>query len=172
VAEKPDSQEICFIPDRDYKTFVESRTKQLTGGGVIVDEQGHEVGRHGGVHRFTVGQRKGLGLSAPVAGHSGAPLYVLAVRPAEQVVVIGPKVSLERTELVASNVNWIRPCPDGPIQVSVQIRHRHRAAAATVQSIGGGRVDITFVEPQLAITPGQAAVFYDGDIVVGGGWIC
>jgi tRNA-specific 2-thiouridylase len=177
VADKPDSQEICFIPDNDYRSFVErnltdarlkgSRSIGATREGVFVDEQGHVLGSHEGIHRFTIGQRKGLGL----ASQSGTPMYVLALRPADQQVVVGPKSSLERTTLTASGVNWILGAPAGPIRVAAQIRHRHQAAPATARALGDGHAELVFDAPQIAITPGQAVVFYDGDVVVGGGWI-
>src|SRR5262245_26410018 len=169
VANKPDSQEICFIPDHDYAAFV---TKHAGGAndGVIVDEAGRVVGRHGGIHRFTVGQRKGLGLST-ASGPAGTPMYVLALRPATRQVVVGPKASLERTTLTASGVNWIAGEPRDALTIAAQIRHRHQAAPATVRSLGGARAEVVFDAPQIAITPGQAVVFYDGDDVVGGGWI-
>jgi tRNA-specific 2-thiouridylase len=167
VADKPDSQEICFIPDNDYRSFVTRRVPDAAREGAVVDERGHVVGAHAGIHRFTVGQRKGLGLTAPTA----EPMYVLALRPAEQQVVVGPKSSLEQTTLTASGVNWIAAEPDAPIRASVQIRHRHHAAPATVRSLGDAQAAVVFDAPQLAITPGQAVVFYDGDTVVGGGWI-
>jgi len=167
VAAKPDSQEICFIPDHDYASFVE-RHVPVAAGGAILDESGHRLGRHGGVHRFTVGQRKGLGLpSSP----SGKPLYVLSLKPDTQDVVVGPKASLERTQLTASGVNWIGGAPAAPIRAHVQIRHRHQPAPATIRALGDARADVTFDAPQIAVTPGQAAVFYDGDVVLGGGWI-
>jgi len=165
VADKPDSQEICFIPNDDYAAFVTRRVPEAERAGVIVDERGRVLGRHEGIHRYTVGQRKGLGLSAP------APLYVLALKPAEQQVVVGPKVALERTSLTASGVNWIVERPDGPLRVQAQIRHRHRAAPATVRALEADHAEAVFDEPQMAITPGQAVVFYDGEVVVGGGWI-
>ncbi len=168
VAAKPDSQEICFIPDHDHARFVAARAGSAAAGGTIVDEAGRVLGTHDGVHRFTVGQRKGLGLSR---SPTGAPMYVLALLPADRQVIVGPKRALERTTLTASGVNWIRPEPDAPIRTVVQIRHRHQAAPATVRSLGAGRAEVVFDEPQVAITPGQAAVFYDGDVVVGGGWI-
>jgi tRNA-specific 2-thiouridylase len=133
----------------------------------LVDEGGRVLGSHSGIHRFTVGQRKGLGLASP----TGTPMYVLALRPADQQVVVGPKSSLERTTLTASGVNWIDPEPADTRRVTAQIRHRHEAAPASVRSLGDGRAEAVFDEPQLAITPGQAVVFYDGDAVVGGGWI-
>ena len=168
VADKPDSQEICFIPDNDYRGFVEKQRPDAPRAGQLVDERGAVVGAHEGVHRFTVGQRRGLGLSS---SPSGTPLYVLALRPAEQQVVVGPKSSLERTTLQASAVNWLIDAPTIPIRAAVQIRHRHQAAPATVRATAPGQATVTFDTPQIAITPGQAAVFYDSDIVLGGGWI-
>jgi tRNA-specific 2-thiouridylase len=167
VADKPDSQEICFIPDNDYRTFVTRSVPDAARDGAFVDESGRVVGRHAGIHRFTVGQRKGLGLSS----QAGAPLYVLSLRPADQQVVVGPKTSLERTRLTASGVNWIVAEPSGTLSVAAQIRHHHQAAPAAVRSLGDGRAEVVFDAPQLAISPGQAVVFYDGDAVVGGGWI-
>jgi tRNA-uridine 2-sulfurtransferase len=167
VADKPDSQEICFIPDNDYRAFVTKSVPEAAREGAFVDERGRVVGSHAGIHRFTVGQRKGLGLASPAAG----PMYVLALRPADQQVVVGPKSSLEQTRLTASGVNWIVEEPAGPLRVAAQIRHRHQAAPATVRPLGDGRAEAVFDTPQLAISPGQAVVFYDGDTVVGGGWI-
>jgi tRNA-specific 2-thiouridylase len=171
VAEKPDSQEICFVPDDDYAAFVSRRMSTLATSGTIVDQEGHALGSHEGIHRFTVGQRKGLGLSN---SPDGAPRYVVALRPIHQEVVVGPKSALERTTLTASQVNWIAPRPDAALRVTAQIRHRHRAAAAVVcplESVEGSRAELVFDEPQIAVTPGQAVVFYDDDVVVGGGWI-
>ncbi|HVC19405.1 MAG TPA: tRNA 2-thiouridine(34) synthase MnmA [Vicinamibacterales bacterium] len=165
VADKPDSQEICFVPDHDYASFVARREPSVRREGRLVDQDGRVLGRHDGVHRFTVGQRKGLGLSAP------APLYVLQVRAADGEVVVGPRAALERTKLTASGVNWIEPEPVGARRVSAQIRHRHPPAPGTVTAAGPGRAQLVFDEPQMAVTPGQAVVFYDGDLVVGGGWI-
>jgi tRNA-specific 2-thiouridylase len=165
VADKPDSQEICFIPDDDYAAFVTRRAPDMDHDGIIVDETGRVLGRHGGVHRFTIGQRKGLGLGA------AAPLYVLALQPSDRRVVVGPKSALERTTLTASNVNWMAAEPTAPRRITAQIRHRHQPALATVRAIEGARADVIFDAPQIAITPGQAVVFYDGDAVVGGGWI-
>jgi tRNA-specific 2-thiouridylase len=165
VAEKPDSQEICFVPDGDYATFVE-RHAGTTRDGAIVDQNGAVLGTHGGVHRFTVGQRKGLGLS------STTPLYVLEIRPNDAAVVVGPRDSLGRTTLTASDVNWIAAsAPHGWMPVTAQIRHRHRPAPARVRALDDDRAELIFDEPQAAITPGQAVVFYDEDVVVGGGWI-
>ena len=167
VADKPDSQEICFVPDDDYAGFVKKHAPDAARDGVIVDEDGRVVGTHGGIHRFTVGQRKGLALSSS----PGIPMYVLQLRPADRQVVVGPKSSLERTTLTASGVNWIAEEPCAPVRAAVQIRHRHQAAPAAVRSLGDASAEVVFDTPQLAITPGQAVVFYDGDSVIGGGWI-
>jgi tRNA-specific 2-thiouridylase len=169
VADKPDSQELCFVPDGDYATFVAERSPDANRAGTIVDEHGRVLGRHGGIHRFTVGQRKGLGLSSAAA--DGTARYVLALRPDSQQVVVGPRTSLERTTCTTSGVNWIVEEPGNPLRVTAQIRHRHHAAPATVEPTAPGRATLIFDAPQVAITPGQAAVFYDGDTVVGGGWI-
>ena len=171
VADKPDSQEICFIPDNDYRAFITKSLPEPARDGLVVDEAGRVLGSHAGVHRFTVGQRKGLGVASP----TGVPMYVLALRPAEQQVVVGPKSSLEQTRLTASGVNWITARPEGSLRVTAQIRHRHQAAPATVRPLdhspAGARAEVVFDAPQLAITPGQAVVFYEDDAVVGGGWI-
>ena len=171
VADKPDSQEICFIPDDDYAAFVTKRSPDGAPAGAIVDVQGRVLGGHDGIHHFTIGQRKGLGLSLSSAGPASAPLYVLALKPADRQVVVGPKAALEQTTLTASGVNWILDPPPAPRRVTAQIRHRHAAAPAMVQQSGESRAQLTFDAPQIAITPGQAVVFYDGDVVVGGGWI-
>jgi tRNA-specific 2-thiouridylase len=168
VANKPDSQEICFVPDGDYASFVSKRAEATPPDGAIVDEEGRVLGAHAGIHRFTVGQRKGLGLSNAA---NSTPLYVLALRPADHQVVVGPRTSLERVSLTASGVNWIAAEPAGPMDVSVQIRHRHQPAPATVRALPDSRAEVTFEAPQIAVTPGQAVVFYEGDVVVGGGWI-
>jgi tRNA-specific 2-thiouridylase len=168
VADKPDSQEICFIPDHDYRGFVEKRLPDADRAGLFIDERGAVLGGHAGVHRFTVGQRKGLGLAS---SPSGTPLYVLALRPADHQVIVGPRSSLERTTLAASGVNWLVERPPSAIRAAVQIRHRHQAAPASVRATGPGQAAVTFDTPQIAITPGQAVVFYDDDVVLGGGWI-
>lgn len=173
VANKPDSQEICFVPDGDYASFVEQHAPNSTEGaahrssdGVILDREGSVVGRHSGVHRFTIGQRKGLGLA------TGTPVYVLELRPSENAVVIGTREALEQTRLTASNVKWISgEPPAGALTVHAQIRHRHTPAAARVRALDGNRAELEFETPQTAIAPGQAVVFYDRDVVIGGGWI-
>jgi tRNA-specific 2-thiouridylase len=166
VADKPDSQEICFVPDGDYAAFVARHEPETALAGAIVNASGDVVGSHAGIHRFTVGQRKGLGLS------SREPLYVTRIDAPSRTVVVGSRDELARTSLTASGVNWIAIDPPCDWRsASVQIRHRHRPAAARVRSLPDGRAEARFVEPQLAVTPGQAAVFYDGDVVLGGGWI-
>ena len=166
VAEKPDSQEICFIPDGDYARFVERNAPAVARIGKVVDEHGRDLGTHGGVHRFTIGQRKGLGIASTI------PLYVLHIDAEAGNVTVGSRTALERTQLTASGVNWIAiDAPVEPVRVAAQIRHRHRPAAGSVRALDGARAELIFDEPQPAITPGQAVVFYDADIVVGGGWI-
>ena len=166
VADKPDSHEICFVPDGDYAALVERRAPDALRPGRIVDAAGHTLGSHEGVHRFTVGQRKGLGL----AHH--APLYVTALDAASGNVTVGPRQALERTMLSASGVNWIAGAPpDGPRRVTARIRHRHPEAAARVTPLAADRAGVEFDAPQTAVAPGQAVVFYDGETVLGGGWI-
>jgi tRNA-specific 2-thiouridylase len=166
VAEKPDSQEICFVPDGDYASFVARHAPEAAVGGAITDRAGRVLGHHDGIHRYTVGQRKGLRLSASM------PLYVLALDPSDRTVIVGPREALDETRLTATGVNWIAgTAPGGPLEASVQIRHRHAPASATVHALAGGRAQVRFAAPQRAVTPGQAVVFYVGDEVVGGGWI-
>ena len=166
VADKPDSQEICFLPDGDYASFVARRAPAVARGGTIIDRHGNVLGRHGGVHRFTIGQRKGLGISSP------APLYVLKIEAGSGRVTVGPRDTLERTRLTAAGVNWVAmEAPSSWVSIAAQIRHRHRPAMGRVRAIEHDRAECVFNEPQPAVTPGQAVVFYAGDVVVGGGWI-
>jgi tRNA-specific 2-thiouridylase len=167
VASKPDSHEICFVPGGDYASFVERRAGEpARRGGVIRDVGGATLGTHGGVHRFTVGQRKGLGIA------TGQPLYVVELQPDTQTVVVGPRRALERTAMRVAGVNWIAgAAPSSAIRACVQIRHKHRPAPATVTPSGPATAHVDFDAPQAAVSPGQAAVFYDGDVVLGGGWI-
>jgi tRNA-specific 2-thiouridylase len=166
VAAKPDSHEICFVPDGHAAEFVERQLGNL-GGGDIVDSGGRVLSKHAGIHRFTVGQRKGLGVAA------GTPLYVLRLDARTREVVVGPRTELGRTHCTASTVNWIAGVrPPGPIRGTARIRHRHQDAPATiVADERGAHASITFDVPQPAVTPGQAVVFYDGEEVLGGGWI-
>jgi tRNA-specific 2-thiouridylase len=164
VASKKDSQEICFVPSGEHPDFVGRRA--ALPGGAIRDREGHELGRHDGVHRFTIGQRKGLGLS------TGVPLYVVDIDAGTADVTVGPKSELERDALTASRVNWISGAvPASPIRALARIRYRHREAPATITPLDGDGARVVFDAPQSAITPGQAVVFYDGEVCLGGGWI-
>ena len=164
VADKKDSQEICFVAAGEHAGFVGKRADIPSGE--IRDGQGHVLGRHEGVHRFTIGQRKGLGLA------SGIPLYVVNIDASTAAVTVGPREDLERTTLTAARVNWMSgEIPAGPIRAAARIRYRHREAPATITPLGNDRASVVFDEPQSAITPGQAVVFYDDDVVLGGGWI-
>ena len=166
VAEKPDSHEICFVPDGDTAGFVARHAETVPAEGEIVDSGGRRLGTHRGIHRYTIGQRKGLGVSSAI------PLYVLKIDPAERRVTVGAREELGGTVLTASQVNWIGgERPAGPVRGSARIRHRHQDAAATITSTADGAAHVEFDEPQTAITPGQAVVFYAGDEVLGGGWI-
>jgi len=164
VAEKKDSQEICFVPPGEHPDFVGKRAQ--IPAGEIRDREGHVLGRHDGIHRFTIGQRKGLGLA------TGIPLYVLDIDADDAAVTVGPREDLERAELTASRVNWMSgETPAAPIRAHVRIRYRHQEAAATVTPLSPTIARVAFDSPQTAVTPGQAVVFYDGDVVIGGGWI-
>ena len=171
VAEKPESYEICFVPNGDYAAFMDAYLKEqgvpreaITGE--VVDAEGRMLTTHSGVHHFTVGQRKGLGLA------TGSPLYVIDTNVATQQVRVGSGDSLLRNTLTARDVNWVAwDGIRGPERVTVKIRNRHLAAAATISPMEDGRVHVEFDAPQRAVTPGQAAVFYDDDLVLGGGWI-
>jgi tRNA-specific 2-thiouridylase len=171
LAGKPDSQEICFIPGGDYKQFLaaylEEQGERLPQtAGELVASNGEILGRHDGISNFTVGQRKGLGVSSP------SPLYVLQIDPASHRVTVGADAELATRTLRAGRLNWISiPNLAGPMRVRAKIRHRHEPAWATLEPAGCDEVMATFDEPQRAVTPGQSAVFYDGDEVVGGGWI-
>ncbi len=168
VAEKPESQEICFVPDRDYAGYVERHAAQdaLTPGSVV-DDEGRALATHGGVHRFTVGQRRGLGIG------DGVARWVTRIDAATGTVHVGGKNGLASRGLVAEQVRWAAGMPatdaDGPVRV--RIRHRHVPVAAHLVQIGDNRFQAWFDEPASAVTPGQAAVFYRGDEVLGGGWI-
>ena len=172
VAAKGDSQEICFVPNGDYAAFMdaylaESGIPALSTRGEIVTSGGRKLGEHAGVHHFTVGQRRGLGVAA------GEPLYVIATDPGSQRVVVGGNDELLRPRFFAGGVNWISiPGLERPTRAQVKIRNKHAAAGADLRPAGDpARVEVVFDEPQRAVTPGQGAVFYDGDVVLGGGWI-
>jgi len=171
LAEKPDSQEICFIPGGDYKQFLtayleEQGERMPETAGELVAASGEVIGQHEGISNFTVGQRKGLGVSSP------SPLYVLNIDPASHRVTVGADAELATRTLRARQLNWISIAElTGPRRVRVKIRHRHEPAWARLEPAGADECVATFDEPQRAVTPGQSAVFYDGDEVVGGGWI-
>jgi tRNA-specific 2-thiouridylase len=171
LAEKPDSQEICFVPGGDYKRFIDAYLADEgealpDTAGELVTTSGEVIGEHHGIHNFTVGQRKGLGVA------TGSPLYVIQISGANKQVIVGGEENLYSRTLRARRVNLIAVDDlREPMRVAVKIRHRHEPASAVVERVSDDEVVVTFDEPQRAITPGQAAVFYHGDIVVGGGWI-
>jgi tRNA-specific 2-thiouridylase len=168
VADKAESQEICFVPDGDHAGFVAARAPSRPGA--IVDRAGAVVGEHAGVHRFTVGQRRGLGAIAPAPGAAPAVRYVVAIDALRARVVVGGADELGRRRIEVDEVSWWR-APDGPFDAAVQIRHRHAPRPARVEPAGDGRARVIFHQPERAVAPGQAAVFYDGERVVGGGFI-
>jgi tRNA-specific 2-thiouridylase len=161
---KPESMEICFVPDGDYAGFVE-KVAGPQPKGEVVDREGKVLAQHGGVHRFTVGQRKGLGVSHPL------PLYVERIEAASNRVVVGPAEGTLRSVFRLLQPAWVHEQPPADRQVQVKIRHRHTPQAAFVRNREDGAVEVCLAEPARAVTPGQAAVFYDGDQVLGGGWI-
>jgi tRNA-uridine 2-sulfurtransferase len=172
VAAKRESQEICFVPDGDYAGFIdryleaEEREGERPPRGEVVDTEGRAIGEHEGVHRYTVGQRRGIGVSRPL------PLYVVRVEPERNRVVVGHADDLLASEFTAAGTNWVAfDEPENPVRADVRVRYRHEEAPATIIPLGGGRVRVRFDEPQRAVTPGQATVFYRGEEVLGGGWI-
>src|SRR6202790_676696 len=173
TAAKPDSQEICFVPNGDYAGFIDSYFREqgiapAETQGEIVTTDGRVVGEHSGVHHFTVGQRRGLGIAAAEA------LYVIATEPATKRVVVGRNDDLLRSSMGVKEINWISIAPRAAeLRVQVKIRNKHTAAQATLYpgASESSRVEVRFDEPQRAVTPGQGAVFYSGDLVLGGGWI-
>jgi tRNA-specific 2-thiouridylase len=165
VADKPDSVEICFVPDGDHARLVRARRPGRPTAGRVLDPAGRVLAAHDGIERFTVGQRKGLGFAA------GGRRYVLKIIPGDNDVVVGGREGLLASGLVASGVNWLADPPAGPRACAAKIRYRHPAAPARVTALPGGGARVTFDEPQSAVTPGQAVVFYDGPRVLGGGWI-
>jgi tRNA-uridine 2-sulfurtransferase len=176
TADKAESQEICFVPDGDYARFVEDYARHEAGNsridrralnaGEVATTDGRVIGEHAGLHRYTVGQRRGIGISAP------DPLYVVKIDVPRNRLVVGKREDLYGKSFVAAGVNWIAIAPpDSAVRANVRIRYRSAEEPATVMPVDSGRVRVEFDSPQPAITPGQAAVFYDGDSVVGGGWI-
>lgn len=175
VADKPESQEICFVPDGDYAAFIDRHSKDVVGAentpeslpsGDIVDIEGRSLGHHSGIHHFTIGQRKGLGIAHPM------PLYVIDLRPEKNRVVVGERSQLGCNSCRVMRCNWIAfPELTSSLRVTAKIRSRHQEASATVSPLEGGGALVGFDSPQMAVTPGQACVFYDGEKVIGGGWI-
>jgi tRNA-specific 2-thiouridylase len=171
LAEKPDSQEICFVPGGDYKKFLDAYLEEQGSSlpdtsGELVTTDGRVLGEHTGIHNFTVGQRKGLGVA------TGSPLYVIQIKGDQRQVVVGEQENLYSKRLIAKRTNLVSINELlEPMRVGVKIRHRHEPAPATIEKAGPDEILVTFDDPQRAVTPGQAAVFYDHDVVVGGGWI-
>jgi tRNA-specific 2-thiouridylase len=165
VADKPDSVEICFVPDGDHAGLIRRRRPGLATAGSFVDTTGRVLGAHDGIERYTIGQRKGLGIAA------GSRRYVLKIVPQSNEVVLGEREELLAHSLRASRVNWLIDAPATEMVCRARIRYRHEPAAARLQPLPGGEARVYFDEPQSAVTPGQAVVFYDGSRVLGGGWI-
>lgn len=172
TAEKQESQEICFVPDGKYSEFIdrylehEGRSAEAPAGGEIVNTAGETVGTHTGIHRYTVGQRRGIGIA-----HE-KPLYVVQIERAKNQIIVGDADDLDSIEFTAKGVNWVAfDEPAEPVRANVKVRYRHEPAPATIHALPDARARIVFDEPQRAITPGQATIFYDGEEVVGGGWI-
>jgi tRNA-specific 2-thiouridylase len=171
VAEKPESMELCFVPNGNYVQFIHAYSQEVgkpisDTEGDIVTEDGAVLGHHAGVHNYTVGQRKGLGFA------TGKPVYVLAIDPEKNRIIVGEDDSLRTTSFEIENVNWISTAaPSVPLRAQVKIRHKHDPSPAIVEALSGNSARITFDSPQRAITPGQAAAIYSGDVVLAGGWI-
>lgn len=167
VAHKRDSQEICFIPDHDYAKFIEENVSEVPPAGNFVDVDGNVIGRHKGITHYTVGQRKGLNLAM------GRPVFVTAIRPETNEVVIGDSEDVFTNRLRCSNLNWmaVDGIHGGTMEVTAKIRYSHKGAKCLVRDLGDGTAECEFEEPVRAVTPGQAVVFYDGDYVAGGGTI-
>jgi len=164
-AERAESQEICFIPDRDYVRFLKERIPEAFRPGKILDESGRQLGTHQGIPAYTIGQRRGMGIAFD------HPLYVVALKAEKNVIIAGPESSLYSSALVASQINFIIPLSSDSFEAQVRIRYRHKEAAAKVFCLDNDHVKVVFRRPQRAITPGQSVVFYQGDCVIGGGVI-
>ncbi len=165
VADKPDSVEICFVPDGDHARLIRQRRPASATAGAFVDTQGRVLGAHEGIERYTIGQRKGLGIAA------SSRRYVLRIVPGANEVVLGDREELLTTALRASRLNWLIEPPAAELACRAKIRYRHEPAAARLVPLPGGAAQVQFEQPQSAVTPGQAVVFYDGSRVLGGGWI-
>jgi tRNA-specific 2-thiouridylase len=167
AASEPESQEICFLPDEDYRLLLETRRGLgIAHRGDIIDREGRKLGEHLGTYGYTVGQRHGLGLASP------RPYYVMEIRPEENQIVVGRKEDLFSSHVEAEGFHWLGgPPPQGGMRVAAQVRYRHRAAPGRLEVLDPQEVKFTFDDPQWAITPGQALVCYEGGKVLGGGWI-
>ncbi len=169
TASAPDSQEICFIPDNDYACFLESRIDTASLAGDVIDEQGKVLGTHDGIHRFTIGQRRGLGIAML------KPVYVTNIDPHKKTVTLGPKESLYTKKLTAHDFNWLSAVPAAAVKAKVKIRYNNTGKTADIKPLPGGKLEALFDEPVMAVTPGQAAVCYTRDHrgwrMLGGGWI-
>ena len=162
---RKESREICFVPDNDYPRFLRQQISEIPGG-QIVDKQGKVLGNHIGIVNYTVGQRKGLGISSP------EPLYVVGIDAQNNKVIVGEKQDVYADEFIAGDVNWISIGKiTTPLSLKVRIRYLHQEAEAVISAVDSDKLNVKFKSPQMAVTPGQAAVFYDGDVVVGGGTI-
>ncbi len=172
TSEKPESQEICFVPDGKYSEFIdrylehEGRSDEIPESGEIVNKDGEVLNQHKGIHRYTIGQRRGLGIA-----HE-KPLYVVQIERAKNQIIVGEKDELDEIEFTCKGVNWVAfDAPNEPVRAEVRIRYRHKPESATIYALPDNRAKIVFDEPTSAITPGQTTVFYNGEEVVGGGWI-
>ncbi|MDR3618562.1 MAG: tRNA 2-thiouridine(34) synthase MnmA [Paludisphaera borealis] len=165
VHDKPESQEICFVPDDDYLHFVQERRPDRDTSGTMVDESGQVLGTHAGIEGFTIGQRRGLGIAV------GAPRYVVQIEPTTRTITVGKREALAKSGLEASRFNWQGPVPDGPTPCLAQIRAQHTAVPSTVIPLANGEARVVFDSPQTAVTPGQVVAVYQDDLVLGGGWI-
>ena len=165
-ADRAESQDVCFVASGDYRGFVGARMPRASEPGPILDRDGIVMGRHHGILSYTIGQRKGMGVAAE------APLYVTRIDAERNTIIVGSKADVYGDELIASNLNWIEfDALEEPIEVKAKIRYRHREGEAVVTPLSDSRVHVKFAQPQMAITPGQAVVFYRGSVVVGGGTI-
>ena len=165
TAHRPESQEICFVPEEDYASFVEGYLDTIALPGPILDRSGKEIGQHHGITHYTIGQRRGLGIA------SAEPLYVTSIDTDHNAITVGGKGDIYSSDLIAENLNWITPAPSERVKVRAKIRYRAPEAEAVITPINENKVQVNFNTPQIAVTPGQSVVFYDGDTVMGGGII-
>lgn len=164
--DKPESQDICFVTGNSYSDLIAERTGIRIGNGLLKDTSGNTLGTHKGIHNFTIGQRKGLGMAFD------GPRYVIDIDPAQNIITIGPADDLLKDTFTVNDVNWVTyERPEGKLFASVKIRYKNDESPAVIYPLENNRVKVKFEKPQRAIAPGQAAVFYDGNIILGGGWI-